>query len=275
MKMNQTISSLIKYVDDNLRNILMQYSGVIIDELYEGMEYACFGGGKRIRPLLLLSCAESFGLNKEKVVSFALAIELFHSYSLVHDDLPGMDNDLLRRGKPTVHVKFGQGLAILIGDALLNSAFEVLTNSNNVPNSLLCVKYIAEKTGAKGMIGGQAKDILHFSNSLNSTLEVYEGKTSALFQASIVTPALILGLEKNIITTLEQIGSIVGRIFQLNDDIADYLLQSDVSNYVSLAGIEKSNLLINSNREKCNQLLFNLNLHNSKLYYILKYFNIL
>ena len=126
------------------------------------------------------------GLSLDKALPYALAIELFHSYSLVHDDLPGMDNDIIRRGKPTVHVKFGQGLAILIGDALLNSAFELLFSLNITEDCVKTSTYISCKTGAKGMIGGQAKDILHISNSLESILKIYEGKTCALFQGFLI-----------------------------------------------------------------------------------------
>jgi len=157
---NNIIELLIIEIDEELKKSILNYSGYIPDNLYDGMLYSCFGGGKRIRPLLFLLSCQAFGLDRKEYLRIAASIELIHSYSLVHDDLPGMDNDLIRRGKASVHNKFGQGMAILIGDALLNCAYETLFQFSKDYNQYIAIaSYISKKAGAIGMIGGQVKDI--------------------------------------------------------------------------------------------------------------------
>lgn len=265
------LNEKISLIDSKLKEILVQYNTLTHENLYEGMLYACFGGGKRIRPLLSLAICEDFKiLLNDHVLNIATCIELIHSYSLVHDDLPGMDNDLIRRGKPTVHVKFGQGMAVLIGDALLNTAFEVMLNSINNINELNACKYIIAKAGVNGMIDGQAKDIMYNNESLDVILNIYEGKTSALFQASVVFPAIIMGLPQDLIDKLEKISNNLGVIFQLKDDLLDIDRQNEKLNTAKLSNkIEIENLILKYKKET-EELLSCLNMSNGKFASLIK-----
>lgn len=272
--MNNYIDNLIEKIDYELKNVLNCYRGFIPDALYDGMFYACFGGGKRIRPVLMLVTVESMRkpFTKE-VMTLAASIEMIHSYSLVHDDLPGMDNDLFRRGKPTVHVKFGQGMAILIGDALLNTAFEIMSVVIKDDNSLKACSYIINKVGVKGMIAGQTKDITYNNEHLEEVLTIYENKTSALFQASMVAPAILLGLDEKIIVSLEEIAKYLGLIFQLKDDLSDINRSNEKLNTVKISNKRIIEGLIADFRQKVELILECIGFKNTKLHkFIRMYF---
>lgn len=188
----------------------------------DAMIYSVKNGGKRVRPILMLLSASVYGEITQTVLDLAVGLELIHSYSLVHDDLPCMDDDDLRRGKPTAHIKFGENIAVIAGDGLLNLAFEKMLSGNVDANKIKAIKYIVSKTGAKGMVGGQSLDINtafnpHNIDELNS---IYEGKTSALLQAALVGGCLCNGGEKDM-ELLDNFGKDIGLVFQYIDDILD------------------------------------------------------
>ncbi len=188
--------------------------------LNEAMRYAVFSGGKRIRPILTLASCEAVGGKEQESMAAACALELVHSYSLVHDDLPCMDNDLLRRGKPSCHAKFGEVTALLAGDALLTKAFEVLARGGVKGEA---IRWIAEAIGHQGMVGGQALDIEYQGKEIDlPTLEfVNTHKTGALIAASTRVGAFLGGGSPAQVKALHQYGKTIGLLFQLTDDIMD------------------------------------------------------
>ncbi len=195
--------------------------------LHRAMRYSVFAGGKRLRPILTIASAEAVGGREKDVISAACAIELIHTYSLIHDDLPSMDDDSLRRGKPTCHKAFGEAMAILAGDALLTLAFELLSDltANNVkPETVLVV--IGELTGASGsmgMVGGQAVDIESQGEDVEfPVLEyIHIHKTGKLILASIRTGALLSMADDVQLKALTTYGEAIGLAFQVTDDILD------------------------------------------------------
>ena len=188
------------------------------------MQYSLLNGGKRIRPVLMLACADVIGLPLEEVLPFALALEMIHTYSLVHDDLPAMDNDDFRRGKPSCHKAFGEANAILAGDGLLNEAYAICLNESlKGERFALAGKFLNECAGIYGMIAGQSAD-LQFSEtdqevSAEDLFYIYEHKTGKLLLAPVAI-ASILGNNKYYIE-FERFGSRLGRLFQMTDDILD------------------------------------------------------
>ncbi|MGM0568273.1 MAG: polyprenyl synthetase family protein [Elusimicrobiota bacterium] len=181
--------------------------------LIRAMKYAVNSGGKRVRPVLLEWTAELGNPNDEILTSAMTAIEYIHSYSLIHDDLPSMDDDDFRRGKKTVHVKFGEAIAILAGDALLTESFSLLADTGDCR----LVKVLAECSGAMGMVAGQAEDI-----QATADIEyINELKTARLFQAAAVMGAIVGGLSDKDVDKMSDYGINIGRAFQLKDDIMD------------------------------------------------------
>lgn len=194
--------------------------------LREAMRYAVLQGGKRMRPLLTIACCEALGGEIAHALPAGCALELIHAYSLVHDDLPAMDNDLERRGKPTVHVEFGHGNAILVGDALLTAAFSVLAGgSSGVSRALMAdaVVVLAKHAGIDGMVGGQALDLEEGQDipSLDRLEQVHALKTGGLFAAAGALGALAAQAEPAVVAKLERFGLAFGVAFQHADDILD------------------------------------------------------
>lgn len=196
--------------------------------IHEAMRYSVFAGGKRLRPILTLAAAEAAGGKAEEALDVAAAIELIHTYSLIHDDLPAMDDDDYRRGKPTCHRVYGEAMAILAGDALLTHAFTLLANkglaSRMGPETLsLLIREIAKAAGSQGMVGGQAVDILSENKEIDlATLEyLHTHKTGALIQASIRAGALIAKAKEEELAALTRYGEKIGLAFQIVDDILD------------------------------------------------------
>ncbi|MBF7097113.1 polyprenyl synthetase family protein [Alkalibacter sp. M17DMB] len=194
--------------------------------LYDSMEYSLMAGGKRLRPILTMEFAGTKAKNHELALPLACAIEMIHTYSLIHDDLPPMDNDSLRRGKPTNHILYGENVAILSGDALLNYSFEIMLQ--NIPlreneGYLKAMGIIANGAGPRGMIGGQVDDIKNESSDL--TIEELESinnrKTGALLKSSVLAGAVYAKLEHNKIQLLERYSDLIGLAFQIVDDILD------------------------------------------------------
>lgn len=202
---------------------LIDEMDIISDDLKSAMKYSVSRGGKRLRPKFSLLTAAAFDIEPEVVYPYAAALEMIHEFSLIHDDLPCMDNDDFRRGKETTHVIYGEMNALLSGDALLNLAAEISFNDllkNNDINKVWAYKFLFNKSGALGMIGGQA-----FENEANDSVEDYyktiDGKTVALFECSIYGTGLYLGLDKSKLELLAELSINIGQGFQAIDDRSD------------------------------------------------------
>lgn len=255
------------------------------NRLIEAMRYACEGGGKRLRPVLLMECCRMSGGNPQKAFAFAAALELIHSYSLVHDDMPCMDNSLLRRGKPSVHAAFGETLALLTGDALLNLAFETALSDNTFPVSLKlsATHILADCAGVHGMIGGQLLDLESEEKiiDLPTLKKLQERKTAALLVAACQMGATLGGGSKEQIEQAGQYGYYIGLSFQIVDDILDATataeelgkpVGSDAQNqkntYVSLLGIEKARQLAEEYTQKAIKALTPFGEQGKDLHYL-------
>ncbi len=194
----------------------------------EAMNYSVLAGGKRIRPILMLETYKLFGGSSKAIEPFMAAIEMIHTYSLVHDDLPAMDNDMLRRGKPTTHAKYGEAIGILAGDGLLNYAFETALQALDIePDNKAVYKslqVLAKKAGIYGMIGGQVVDIeadKQYGISKNRLDFIYELKTGALIEAAMMIGAYLGGANQDEVDQIEQMAKKIGLAFQIQDDILD------------------------------------------------------
>lgn len=191
------------------------------------MNYTMDAGGKRLRPLLMQEVYKMFGGNGEEIEPFMAAIEMIHTYSLVHDDLPALDNDDYRRGRKTAHIVYGEAMAILAGDALLNYAYETAAKAFDLTDDLKkateAYKVLTRKPGIYGMIGGQTADVELTGKSLTKDeLEyIYENKTGALIEASMMIGAILGGATDEEVTKIERLASLVGKAFQIQDDILD------------------------------------------------------
>ncbi len=235
--------------------------------LGEPMRYAVLDGGKRLRPLLVLAAAQSTGPlgvpQAEAALRAGCAVELIHAYSLVHDDMPCMDNDVLRRGKPTVHVQFGEAQALLAGDALQALAFELLVpEGRDIPDAMqarLC-RQLALAAGYNGMAGGQAIDLASVGKSLTQPQlqQMHKLKTGALLQASVEMGATCAGITGAALAALQQYGAALGLAFQVIDDVLDVVADSatlgktagkdadnDKPTYVSLMGLDAARAYAN------------------------------
>jgi geranylgeranyl diphosphate synthase type II len=221
--------------------------------LHEAMRYSVLGGGKRFRPLLLLSSADEFGVPLEDALPFACAVELIHNYSLVHDDLPSMDDDDMRRGKPTCHKAFGENIALLAGDALLTLAFEVASSSpldqnhDTESKKEQAIRELGRHAGADGMIGGQLLDITLSSETLSQEIfhELIQKKTGALITLSVRVGAILGGANESQMEAVTQYGRNIGLAFQTRDDLEDAVEDTERKdvyrpNSVSLFGLEKA-----------------------------------
>ena len=230
--------------------------------IMEAMNYSVLAGGKRLRPLLMYETYRMFGGAGEAVHRFMAAMEMIHTYSLVHDDLPAMDDDRYRRGKLTTHARYGHAMGILAGDGLLNFAFETAASAFDCANgeeelrrAAKALQILARKAGVYGMIGGQAVDVQETGRAVDeeTLLFIYELKTGALLEASMMIGAVLAGADDGEVKLLEQIASDVGTAFQIRDDILDVTgtletlgkpANSDDRNekttYVTLKGLEKA-----------------------------------
>jgi len=201
--------------------------------LHRAMRYSLLGGGKRLRPVLVLMAGEALGAATDDLMPAACAMEMIHTYSLIHDDLPAMDNDDLRRGRPTCHKAFGDAMAILAGDALLTLAFEVLASdapAGDVDRQIRVVKEVAAAAGTvNALIGGQVADIENEGRQVtDDTLEyIHRSKTGAMIRASVTIGGIIAGGDRNQIETLRCYGEKIGLAFQVADDILDVTSTSE------------------------------------------------
>lgn len=247
MKVEDRLSQKKKAVDRELELILPEEDS----PLFQAMRYAVLSGGKRFRPLLALSSGECFGVSQNVLLPFACALELIHNYSLIHDDLPSMDNDDFRRGKPSCHKAYGEDIALLAGDALLTLAFEVLVrapvSANLQSQKEQLIIEIGHLAGVRGMIGGQLMDITLSPEELTEETmhELILKKTGALIVASVKTGALLGKAGDSEFKAIVQYGRNIGLAFQIRDDILDSegeeIREKNLSpNYVSLFGHEVS-----------------------------------
>lgn len=235
--------------------------------IFKAMNYSLNAGGKRIRPVIMLSCAEVLGGDTEKIMPFACALEMIHTYSLIHDDLPCMDNDDLRRGKPTNHKVFGEAMAVLAGDGLLTYAFEViLKNSELTPNmTLAALSVIAENAGVNGMIGGQVIDIESEGKQVDTItlMSMHMLKTAALIMTAAKVGALLSGGGREDLLAMEEFARYLGIAFQIKDDILDVSgniedlgksigkdENSNKSTFVTIYGLETAEKMLNDYTEK-------------------------
>lgn len=236
---------------DRLETVLDRLTSDLPDsKVKAALRYALLGNGKRLRPLLVLSLIKE---PLEADLEVACALEMVHTYSLIHDDLPAMDNDDLRRGKPTVHRAFDEATAILAGDALLNLAFETLAHTDLDPQTKVeCLKVLGTNAGAKGMVLGQDQDMFPNSFTIESIETMYRNKTGRLLGCALALGA-ILSHRLDIKETLQKIGEELGILFQIQDDLleidGDPLVigksinsdqQNDKKTYVALCGVDRS-----------------------------------
>ncbi|WP_270179221.1 polyprenyl synthetase family protein [Alkalihalobacillus sp. CinArs1] len=229
-----------KLIDGELNGFISQLE--MPSELKEAMLYSVDAGGKRIRPILMLATAEAFGASKEKAFHAASAVEMIHTYSLIHDDLPAMDDDDLRRGKPTNHKVFGEAIAILAGDALLTQSFEVISDSLlRDDQKVKLITLMARAAGPSGMVGGQIADLSGEEQEL--TLEeleyIHHHKTGKLLVYSILAGAVIGDATDEQMSHLKQFGEHLGLAFQISDDILD--VEGDQEKIGKLPGSDETN----------------------------------
>jgi len=245
-----------KLIDEELL-LELRRTPIINKTLAEAMEYSLMNGGKRLRPILLMAAADAVNGNGNKFITTASAIEMIHTYSLIHDDLPAMDNDDYRRGKLTNHKVYGDAMAILAGDALLTLAFEVMLRQRGVNHALILsiVKEFSIAAGACGMVGGQAIDLQSEGKEidLETLREMHMGKTGALFKAAIRSGAMLAGATGDQLKALTKYAESFGLAFQITDDILDVTgdekilgkpVGSDVRNkkstYVTLTSLDRA-----------------------------------
>ena len=234
------IESYQKRINHKLEGLLPSDDSI----LAEAMRYSVLSGGKRLRPILVYLTAELGEAENQSLDILAGAIELIHCYSLIHDDLPSMDDDDLRRGYPTTHKKYDEATAILAGDALQPLAFELISNISTSDNSKLSmIRSLARSCGYLGMVGGQIKDIhSHNIEDVNSLDLMHSEKTGSLIQSSIETSGILSGLELADIKTLTEYGSKIGLAFQIQDDIIDIESPSSISGKDQGSDIEKDKI---------------------------------
>lgn len=247
-------------VEDIIRAYMPKEEGYAKTVL-SAMNYTINAGGKRLRPMLMQETYRMFGGTDTIVEPFMAAIEMIHTYSLVHDDLPALDNDDYRRGRKTAHIVYGEAMAILAGDALLNYAYETAAKAFTMTQDLVPVvrayTILTQKPGIYGMIGGQTADVELTGTKLSEDeLEyIYENKTGALIEASMMIGAVLAGADTDTVKTIEHLAGIVGKAFQIQDDILDIEgtqeelgkpLHSDEENgkvtYVTIHGLLQSKM---------------------------------
>lgn len=245
-----------KLLTEQKINECLKDNNCLQKSVYDAMNYSIAAGGKRIRPVLVLEFFRACGKNPKDAVNFAAAIEMIHTYSLIHDDLPCMDNDDIRRGKPSCHKAFNESTALLAGDGLLNRAFETMLSCPlNAENVLKAAYNVASLSGIDGMIGGQIIDLESENKDVSEdvVIRLYKDKTAALLRASALSGVILAGGDEDKIKAADEYATCIGLAFQIVDDILDIIgdqntlgkpIGSDDKNhkrtYVSIHGIDKS-----------------------------------
>ncbi|MBQ9928908.1 MAG: polyprenyl synthetase family protein [Lachnospiraceae bacterium] len=263
MSFKEQLGRRVDHIEEVLTGFLPKETGYQKTVL-EAMNYSVTAGGKRLRPMIMEECFKLFGGEGEIVYPFMAALEMIHNYSLVHDDLPAMDNDMYRRGRKTTWTVYGEGMAVLAGDGLLNLAYETAAKAFDMTEDITVIKRVAKalqilgnKAGVYGMIGGQTADIEAEENQNLLTEEVllfiHENKTAALIQAAMMIGATLAGASDDDVKAMEQVAYNIGIAFQIQDDVLDVTsttevlgkpVGSDEKNnkltYVTLKGLETS-----------------------------------
>ena len=244
-------------VETGLQSIVDRYDEVPYG-LRKAMSYSLMSGGKLIRPVMLLAACDAFGGDVEKALPFACAIEMIHAYSLIHDDLPGMDNDDLRRGRPTNHKVFGEGVAILAGDGLLTYAMEIMLDAVDDDRTRDAMMVIVKAAGVRGMIAGQYTDLESEGKQIDidKLRYIHRNKTGALLKAPLVAGAILGGADEDQVLAVSEYGVNLGIAFQITDDLLDVIGDKDITGknvgsdeasgkltYVKAYGVEKSEQL--------------------------------
>jgi geranylgeranyl diphosphate synthase type II len=241
-------------VDTSLRQYFPEakaFPSLGMDQLNRSINYSLLSGGKRFRPVLALLVAETLGASPEKVLPVAAAIEFIHTYSLIHDDLPAMDNDDLRRGRPTNHVVFGEATALLAGDALLTEAFGVVAQAykKNPAVAVALVELLVSAAGFWGMVGGQALDMEPVDSERSAELmrKIHELKTGALIRVSCEAAAVACEARFEERSAMRLFGENLGLAFQLADDLLDFDPKApEKTSYVNLAGVDETRRFLQS-----------------------------
>lgn len=279
----------ISYIEDVLKNYLPKNPS-FQKTIYDAMEYSVMAGGKRLRPMMMYQAYKMFGgEDKELIEPFMAAIEMIHTYSLVHDDLPAMDNDTYRRGRKTTHVVYGEDMGILAGDALLNFAYETAINGASAAkaakNAINALAILSKKAGIMGMVGGQVVDVELTGKKLDEErLDfIFKLKTGALLEASLMVGAALAGADEKYIELMEQAGLNIGMAFQIQDDILDVTStteelgkpvhsdeKNDKTTYVSLYGLEKSHEDVEKYSKKALSIMEELPYENQFLYTLIE-----
>ncbi len=278
----------VKEIEEILKSYLPEQNGyqrIIMD----AMEYSLMAGGKRLRPMLMQETYRLFGGTEKVIEPFMAAQEMIHTYSLVHDDLPAMDDDELRRGRKTTHVVYGEDMGILAGDALLNYAFETAAAAfDKYPEKALqigkAMKILGNKAGIYGMLGGQVVDVKETGHAVDKDVLdfIYALKTGALLESSMMIGATLAGADDESIALIEKVASKVGLAFQVQDDILDVTstaevlgkpIHSDEKNekttYVTLLGIDKAEKTVEKESVEAIELLKSLPVRNDYLEWLL------
>lgn len=242
---------------DNALNEYMDINIEYIDKLIESMKYSLFTGGKRLRPVFGLEVYKLYSDNIDEYLPFAMGVEMIHTYSLIHDDLPAMDDDEYRRGKKTNHIVYGEDMAILSGDGLLNLAFECMLNGVNTDydnkdyyiNHIKATKEVAKYAGINGMIGGQVIDINGKDENMNKDklIKMYKCKTAGLFQAAIVSAGIKAGASDSDINSLRDFSYNLGLAYQIQDDILDAKEDKEINKLTYLSYYDKEKALDDMN----------------------------
>ena len=285
--LKQNLTSRQRQVDSALRKFLPRVS-VAPGTSHEAMRYSVFAGGKRLRPVLTLAAAEACGGKSENALAPACAVELIHTYSLVHDDLPCMDDDDLRRGRPTSHKVYGEGMAVLAGDALLTEAFQVIAQTPDTPRYQArdYVSELAAASGSKQLIGGQVLDLEGEGRKLTKRelVRIHENKTAALLTCSLRLGGMTANASPKRLEALTSFGCNLGLAFQVIDDILDVTQSTeqlgktagkdeaaDKATYPALLGLEKSRTEARRLTEKALSALKPFRSHGARLEEIARY----
>ena len=246
---------------------------IIESKVSSAMKYSLFSNGKMIRSTLLLILCKAYNINEEISYPLATTIELVHAYSLIHDDLPALDNDILRRGKNTCHIQYDQATAILAGDALLTYAFKELSSINIEPKTLISIiNLFSEYIGANGMIYGQINDLYNNDNTLDYLIDIYKNKTGKLFQFVFETSGIIIKdhLQQDI---LKKIGQKIGIVFQFQDDLLELTQSSLTIGKNNHSDIDNNKLTI-ANFYNINQIKLLINEYYQDIYNLISSLNI-
>ena len=253
-------------IEETLERLLQECKGD--EELLRAMKYMLIGGGKRLRPILFLKAFSIFNLVDNRALEFAAAIEILHTYTLVHDDLPCMDDDNFRRGKPTCHKAFSEHLAVLCGDALLNLAHEIILKHCGDSNFLKAAQFVSSLTGAGALISGQVKDMRCQAENLEELLKIFEQKTGSLILAAVYSGALCAGANSNQLQSINDFGKNFGLAFQIYDDIDEYINDGKINEPASITAflsVEESIKILQESIEKAKQSLDGLTLQAEKI----------